>query len=114
VVACGQQCSPSLQQTASGSGQQPQSPVDSLQQVVPAGQLWVGSHFTGFEMIVARAGNFVNHRTLRTPIRSKKRKRTVSRPKAREHYTRKHNGIQTYRKEKNLSTSPIISLPVFF
>ena len=37
VYPLGQQCIPSLQQTAFGRGQQPYSPEESLQQVLPSG-----------------------------------------------------------------------------
>ena len=37
VYPLGQQCTPSLQQTAFGRGQQPYSPEESLQQVLPSG-----------------------------------------------------------------------------
>ena len=37
VYPLGQQCTPSLQQTAFGRGQQPYSPEESLQQVFPSG-----------------------------------------------------------------------------
>uniref|UniRef100_A0A915LD08 Uncharacterized protein n=1 Tax=Romanomermis culicivorax TaxID=13658 RepID=A0A915LD08_ROMCU len=39
-VSCGQQCTPSGQQTARGIGQQPQRPVRNLQQVVQSGHLY--------------------------------------------------------------------------
>ena len=61
VYPFGQQCSPSLQQTAFGSGQQPHCPEESLQQVFPSGHSdWPSGQTTLPSLTPFDAGIFCN------------------------------------------------------
>jgi len=61
VYPSGQQCSPSLQQTAFGKGQQPHCPDESLQHVLPSGHSdWPSGQTTLTSLFPFNAGIFCN------------------------------------------------------